>query len=119
MRVLACGSRGWDDRETVFQTLRLFQGRGEVIILHGDARGADRMAGDVATELGFIVEVDPADWNHDGRAAGYRRNARMVARGNDYTVAFWDGLSRGTASTIRLSLAAGTPTLVVPRGRRS
>jgi hypothetical protein len=48
----------------------------------------------------------PADWNAHGRAAGPIRNEKLVRVGHRVK-AFWDGVSRGTANTIRLAREAG------------
>ena len=47
--------------------------------MHGSVRGADQLADVIARGLGWTPEAHPADWARYGRAAGYRRNAAMVA----------------------------------------
>ena len=44
----------------------------------GDATGADALAVEWACDRGMAVELFVADWNIDGKSAGYRRNATMV-----------------------------------------
>ena len=77
MKVLVCGSREWKNRDAIWRELKkLPEG---TIIVHGAARGADRMAGEIARLLGFEVRQYPADWDNDGRkAAGPIRNSRML-----------------------------------------
>jgi hypothetical protein len=47
-------------------------------LLHGGARGADRTIGRAAFQLGWSVEVLPADWRRHGRAAGPIRNRELL-----------------------------------------
>jgi hypothetical protein len=78
-------------------------------IMHGDARGIDRTAGELADALGFFVEVYPADWERHGRRAGVVRNLEMLAKRPDLVLAFWDGSSRGTKHTIDEARKRGIP----------
>jgi hypothetical protein len=78
MKVLVCGSRDWVDRAPIERELRKLSSG--TIIIHGGARGADTIAGEVAKELGFVVRCYPADWDKYGRGAGPRRNALMLIK---------------------------------------
>ncbi len=120
MRLLVCGSRTWTDRARLWQVLdRLVSkhGDGQVVLIEGDARGADRLAGQLARARGWRLERYPADWSGEGRAAGFRRNARMLHQGRpDLVVAFTVGPlqhSRGTADMVRRARAAGVPVHLV------
>ncbi len=76
MKVLVCGSRNWTNRDAIWRELeKLPEG---TIIVHGGARGADRIAGNVAKLLNFEVRVYPADWLTNGKAAGPIRNQEML-----------------------------------------
>ena len=110
-RIVLCGSRGWTDETKVVQAIDGHP-RGAVF-LHGAARGADEIAGRIASGLGYEVEVWPANWNGDGRAAGFIRNVRMLESPADKVIAFWDGRSPGTAHTIREAQKRGIPVEVV------
>ncbi|MCA9070959.1 MAG: DUF2493 domain-containing protein [Planctomycetaceae bacterium] len=108
MKVLVCGSRGWTRKDLIFDQLQLLEG--EVIVIHGAARGADTHAGEVAEELNFDVFACPADWKRYGRAAGIIRNRQML---DDYqpelVLAFvrnW-GRSPGSRHTVDLALQRG------------
>jgi hypothetical protein len=59
MRVLVCGSRGWNYKKTIID--RLTRLPREAVVMHGGARGADALAGEIAEALGHRVEVFPAD----------------------------------------------------------
>jgi hypothetical protein len=96
--VLVCGSRDWRDGEAIKHALmRLPLG---TTVMHGGARGADRLADTIASGLGFDVREYPADWKGLGRSAGAMRNLAMLDEGPDLVLAFWKDGSRGTALTI-------------------
>lgn len=75
-RVLLFGSRMWDSQGLIRARLERFP-RGSVVI-HGAARGADTIGGEVAASLGFEVIEEPALWEVEGKAAGPKRNQRMI-----------------------------------------
>ena len=79
----------------------------EPTIVHGDARGADRLAADVAMSHGFWVEAHPAQWTRDGNAAGPKRNEMLAKLGADLCIAFPGG--RGTADMVRRAEKHGIP----------
>lgn len=109
MRVLVCGSRDWTDGAAIQAALQAVLARGPVeLVMHGDARGADRLAAGVAVELGLPVRAFPADWTHLGRAAGPVRNQRMLDEGQPSLVlAFPLPRSRGTWDMMFRARAAG------------
>ena len=71
----------------------------DVEIVSGMARGADRIAYNLAKEMGLEVHEFPADWENFGKRAGYLRNTQM-AEYCDYAIAYWDGKSNGTKHNI-------------------
>ena len=106
MRVVVCGSRSWRDWSAMEAALRRLP-RGSQVV-HGDARGADRMAGSVAERLGHYVARMPAEWERYGKSAGMRRNEQMLTCVKpDLVIAFWDGSSRGTRNMIERARRAG------------
>jgi len=111
MRVIVCGSRGWQDRQKIAD--RLFDLPVESTIVHGAAKGADRMAHQEAEKLGLLVEPHPADWGKHGKVAGPYRNATMAALGADLCLAFWDGRSNGTRDMMDRADTHGIPVEVV------
>ena len=113
MRVLVCGSRSWID---VALILTYLQRVGATLVIHGGAKGADRLAGQAAAQLNIPVEVYPPDWDSYGKQAGFIRNGEMLSAGRpDLVLAFWDGQSRGTRHMIELALSRKFPTLVIVR----
>lgn len=116
MRVIVCGSRHWQDREKIadrLYDLSLASENLRCTVVHGGARGADKIAAQEAQKIGLLVEAHPADWERYGKSAGFRRNAEMAAAGADLCIAFWDGLSTGTGHMMRLALERGIPVEVV------
>lgn len=77
-------------------------------IISGGADGADKLGERYAEENGFEIEYYLPDWKKYGRSAGPRRNKEMVERA-DYIICFWDGKSRGTASTVKYTQNCGKP----------
>lgn len=118
MRILITGSREWSDGETIRkEILDALPGiptySGSHTIVHGGARGADRIAAQLAVGLAMKVEEYPAHWDLHGRRAGAIRNQQMVYRGADICLAFplpgsvgtWDCVKRANAAGIRVEIA--------------
>ena len=78
--VLFCGSRHWSDSQIIYaDVFGLAKGS---IVVHGDASGADRIAGAAARHYAaerelHVVEI-PALWDAYGKSAGPKRNAAML-----------------------------------------
>jgi hypothetical protein len=118
MRLLVCGSMLWADYDKVEEVLdRVTAGADKVVLVHGAARGADRMAADVARKRGWVIESHRAEWKRAGRGAGMVRNRRMLLTGRpDCVVAFIDERSRPSKRTrdmIRRSKDAGIRGLII------
>jgi predicted Rossmann fold nucleotide-binding protein DprA/Smf involved in DNA uptake len=76
-------------------------------IITGSASGVDAAATKSAREKGIPVQVMPASFEEladSGRSAA--RNQRLVDA-CDVLVAFWDGSSKGTRSTVERALDSG------------
>ena len=112
MRVIVCGGRDYSDERTIDTVMRALSM--PTIVVHGDARGADRLAGHVARNLGLTVENHPADWKAHGKAAGPIRNQAMLDAGADLVIAFPGGA--GTADMVGRARSAGVPVLHVDGG---
>ena len=112
--VLVCGSRSWTARAPIAAALARAQADGFTHVVHGDARGADRMAGHAARRLGMRVVAVPADWDRFGLSAGFIRNGCMLNLRPQLVLAFARHLphSHGTAHMVRIARAAGVPVRV-------
>jgi hypothetical protein len=110
MRVIVAGAVAWSDAEAIRRALARLPGG--TVIIHGDTPGADAIAGQVATELGFVVEPmakSPADQARHGRVAWKGLNERMLASGAVLVLAFHPDIeaSKGSKHLIELARAAG------------
>ena len=76
------------------------------VIIHGDAAGADRVAGQVAAKWGIKVWKFPANWARYGKSAGPRRNYQMIQEGRPTLVLAFPG-GAGTANMIKQASKAG------------
>ena len=108
MRLLICGDRNWTDRNPIERYLSRYTPETTVVI-HGGAKGADSIAGEVAEELGMTVEVYPAEWGKYHRAAGPIRNRQMLDSQVDAVVWFHNDIdsSKGTRNMIAQATKAG------------
>lgn len=68
-------------------------------VISGGAKGADSLAKQYAQEQNIPIQEFLPDWKIYGRAAGPIRNKDIV-KSSDLIIAFWDGKSRGTKSSI-------------------
>ena len=102
MNLAVIGSRTVIDEELVFKILDNFKGNIKVLI-SGGAKGADKHAEKWAALNNIPTIIHLPDWVNHGKSAGIRRN-RLIAQDCDQCVAFWDGESKGTKSTIDLCL---------------
>lgn len=117
-RVVVCGSRNVTSllvRGQIYDRLKLLP-RGSCV-MHGDARGVDRMAGELADVLDFFVEAYAADWEQYGKRAGIVRNLEMLGQNPELVIAYWDGESRGTGHMIAAAREREIPVEIHPMER--
>ena len=81
-------------------------------LLHGGARGADRTIGRAANQLGWPVEVLPADWRRHGRAAGPIRNRELLEQAIAKAVAHTSPGSLASVLVVAFPGGPGTASLV-------
>jgi len=82
------------------------------VIVSGGARGVDSLAMAEARRRGLAVIEFRPDYARFGRGAPLVRNRQIVAA-CDRLVAFWDGVSRGTAYTIREAMKNGKQVQII------
>ena len=78
------------------------------IFISGGAKGVDLWAEETAKNLGAERHIFLPDWDKHGKSAGFIRN-KLIVNEADHIVAFWDGQSKGTKSTIDLAINVGKP----------
>lgn len=86
-------------------------------IVSGGAKGIDRDARDYAHANGITLTEFLPDYQHYKRGAPLRRNLEIIAYA-DLVLAFWDGVSKGTAYVIRNCRKQGVPVRVFQNGER-
>lgn len=119
-RILVCGSRDWHDPQPIRQALEWATAiEGKLVVIHGDAEGADRIAKGWCEAKNVAHWPFPADWEKDGKAAGPIRNAAMVALKPLCVVCFSTRhpVTPGSADTCKRAQAAGIPVFLRVTGR--
>jgi hypothetical protein len=109
MRVIVAGAVAWADVDAIRRELSKLPAGSTII--HGDSPGADQLAGQVATELGFAVEPmakNKQDYARYQRAAWKGLNERMLGSSVVLVLAFHPDIeaSRGSKHLAQLARAA-------------
>ena len=117
MIILVTGDRNWADYRMIRNALAAYvlsipdeYPSTFIRVVHGAARGADRLAGYAAKSIGADLVEYPADWAKYGHAAGLIRNQFMLdSEKVDLVLAFHDDLenSKGTKDMVNRALKAG------------
>jgi hypothetical protein len=110
MKVLVCGGRDFNDWDLLHEVLNgLNNDKAIDCIIEGDARGADRLAGQWAQQHGIGLRIFVPEYDQFGpRLAPPLRNQRMLDEGKpDLVVAFPGG--GGTKDMISRAIKAGVP----------
>lgn len=103
------GSRGYDDYNELKRILDdhieflkcTSLKKLKIIIVSGGAEGADKLAERYAKSRRLKTKIYLPDWSFGGRG-GPIRNQNIVKKSNEI-FAFWDGVSPGTQSTIKIA----------------
>ena len=114
MKVIVAGGRDFVNYDLMREKLDflLKNYAQDIVIVCGEALGADSLGKFYAQRKGYNVLSYPADWNKYGKSAGIRRNKQM-AEVADALVAFWDGKSRGTKNMIEQMRRLKKPVKIV------
>ena len=100
MKLAVIGSRDFDNLNLLGETLSQYKSEISLVV-SGGSKGADAMAEQWAKDNGVETLIFLPDWAKYGRSAGVVRNHDII-KSCDLCIAFWDGKSKGTASSIRL-----------------
>lgn len=95
--VLICGSRAWTNATKIEKKISKLRKdySSKLMILEGDAEGADRIAGMIADREGIAHAKVPANWRVLGKRAGPIRNSWMLDLEPDLVVAFHPDIRNG------------------------
>ena len=105
MRVGIVGSRHFSEPDRVTEYVNGLPPRASIIT--GSASGVDAAATKAARARGLGVQVMPASFDEMADASrSAARNQRLVDA-CDVLVAFWDGTSKGTRTTVERALDSG------------
>lgn len=99
MKVIIAGGRHFNDYELLKQECSILLNDKNVEIICGMSEGADLLGKRFAEENLIKIHEFPANWNLYGKKAGLIRNIQMGDFA-DALIAFWNGLSTGTAHMI-------------------
>lgn len=107
MKIIVTGGRLFTNREFAWRCLDDLD-YPVTCLVHGDARGADRLARDWAIARGIEHVAHPAPWHEYGPAAGPIRNAEMLRShlADLSAVVVFPG-GTGTADMVRRAARAG------------
>lgn len=96
------GGRNFHDYQLLENKIKsLYSAHDIDLIVSGGAQGADTLAERFAAIYHIPTKIYYPNWKAYGKQAGHIRNASIVSK-SDIVIAFWDGSSRGTMSTIQL-----------------
>jgi len=105
VRVAIVGSRHFADSDRVTDYVKGLPASSSIIT--GSASGVDAAATKAARARGLPVQVLPASFDEVADPSkSAARNQRLVDA-CDVLVAFWDGASKGTRTTVERALDAG------------
>jgi hypothetical protein len=111
MKLAIVGGRDFNDKELFNKTMIEFIDKVSVVI-SGAAKGADTFGENWAKENKIDTIIHLPNWEKHGKAAGYVRN-KLIIEDCDMCIAFWDGKSKGTESSIKLCKQSNKPIKIV------
>lgn len=112
MKIAVVGSRDMVNQSVVDHVLYEYVQPLYDVIVSGGAKGVDTLAETFAEQHCQMKPIIfPAEWELYGRSAGFKRN-KLIINECDICIAFWDGKSKGTKSSIDLSKKMNKPVYV-------
>lgn len=109
--VIVTGGRNFSDRKALFAFLdKEYPRHGRIdLLVHGDCpSGADMMADEWARSRKVPRALFPANWDGEGRSAGYQRNERMLWALRPHRVIAFPG-GNGTKHMVKTAKQKGVP----------
>lgn len=108
MKTAIIGSRTFNDYAFLKSVCRQYD---ITAVISGGAIGADSLGEQYAQEMNIPTTIFKPDWDKYGRRAGVIRNKDIIENA-DIVIAFWDGVSRGTGHSIKLSQKLNKKTII-------
>ena len=117
MKILICGDRHWTDETVIAETLFPYV-MSYPTIIHGGARGADKLGETAAERFSLRTTNFRAQWSRYGNSAGVIRNREMIKAKPDLVLAFHNDIenSKGTKDMIKIAKEAGIEVRVITSG---
>lgn len=114
-RVIVCGGRDYSNRTLLYDVLDTAHAANPFeALIHGNAKGADQLADDWAAARHIKTLTFTPLWEEHGKAAGPKRNQKMLDEGKPHMVIAFPG-GKGTADMVNRATAAGVPVARVKR----
>lgn len=116
MKIGIVGGRDFSDKSLFAKEMRkIWKQHTFVCVVSGGATGADNLAEKWARhkKVECVVHL-PKD---KSKAYEYIQRNKRIVEDSDFLVAFWDGESKGTKSTIEFAEKKGIPVHAVPYGK--
>jgi hypothetical protein len=98
VKIAIIGSRSFNDKDKLELAINELNLDIDTVV-SGGAMGADKLGEEWARNKGLKVELYLPEWSKYGRSAGIIRN-KAIIQSCDFCLAFWDGKSKGTNSSI-------------------
>lgn len=114
-RIAIVSDRDFDNFEFLEKEILLLCNRNNweiSLIVSGGASGADNLAERFADKYQIKILIHYPDWDLYGKKAGFVRN-QLIVDDSDIVIAFWDGASTGTKSTIDFAKNEGKEVIVI------
>jgi len=111
MKLAVIGSRSFNDFDLLNKEI-LFLNNKPSEIISGGANGADLLAEKWAIDNQIKLTIIKPNWSLYGKGAGIKRNEKIINDCN-YCIAFWDGKSKGTLSSIKFCEKYSKPHKIV------
>ena len=105
MKTIIAGSRDGVTYQDIVNAVNQC-GWGITEVVSGRARGADQFGEQWAIQRNVPIKMFPANWDLNGRRAGYIRNLDMADYA-DAAIVCWNGVSRGSQHMINVAKQQG------------
>jgi len=114
-RIAVVGSRGFDSYSFFAEKLEQIISNldGEIEYISGGCKsGADALISRYCKEHNYKLTEYLPDWEQYKKSAGMIRN-KLIINDATHIIAFWDGVSKGTANSLKLAEKRKLPIRIV------